>query len=295
MNILVTGSSGFIGAKLISSLNTSNYNVYASDLSNKHEHNNFISIEKNIHIISNMDVVVHLGAISETTYSNKKNIFDQNISNTINILNHLPKSCKLIFASSASVYGQMGHRNDQHVSHNDLSLYAKSKLFIDSMIENFFDDRKVISLRFFNVCSFFDEQYKKQPSPTFKFLKQLEENNRIYLFHGSENIYRDFIFIDDIIDVIKFFIDNNQLDIERKQKIIDVGSGIAVSFESIADALIDVLGRGEKSYINNPNSNLFYQKYTCADISILRSVGYSKKIPSIIDYIKLLKFYLSNK
>jgi ADP-L-glycero-D-manno-heptose 6-epimerase len=285
MKILITGSSGFIGAKLISSLEEY-YSVYTSDIINTYNHNNFVSLEESLSIIHNMDVIVHLGAVSETMCLDKTNIFDKNISYTIQMLNLLPKSCKLIFASSASVYGQIGFDNNEYIKYEDLSLYAKSKLFIDHIIKNFFDNKNVISLRFFNVCSFFDEKYKKQPSPTFRFIKQLKENKKIYLFNDSKNIYRDFIFIDDIIRILKFFITKPQ--IYQYQKVIDIGSGKPISFESIADSLINKFGYGEKIYTNNTTLDLYYQKYTCADIYSLKSLGYNQKIKSIIDYINLL-------
>jgi ADP-L-glycero-D-manno-heptose 6-epimerase len=285
MNILITGSSGFIGAKLIGSLGQ-DYNLYTSDIINRYNHHNFFTLEKSLSIIKNMDIVVHLGAVSETMCLDKGNIFDKNISYTVQILNLLPKSCKLIFASSASVYGQIGFNNNEYIKYDDLSLYAKSKLLIDHIINNFFNDREVISLRFFNVCSFFDEEYKKQPSPTFRFLKQLKENKKIYLFNNSKNIYRDFIFIDDIINILKFFITKFQ--VYQDQKNIDIGSGSAISFESIADKLISKFGYGEKIYMNNTGSDFYYQKYTCADTSILRSLGYNQKIQSIINYIDLI-------
>jgi ADP-L-glycero-D-manno-heptose 6-epimerase len=69
--------------------------------------------------------------------------------------------------------------------------------------------------------------------------------------------------------------------------IFNIGSGIPVSFEQIADELINKIGYGKKIYIDKPN-NLTnnYQEYTCANIEKLRKYGYKQNIPSIIEYIK---------
>jgi ADP-L-glycero-D-manno-heptose 6-epimerase len=111
-------------------------------------------------------------------------------------------------------------------------------------------------------------------------------NGKIRLFNGSDNIYRDFIYIYDIISIIDYFFLNTQ-----HNGIVNVGSSDPVSFESIADAMINRIGYGNKEYIDKPNmTNCSYQNFTKSDNTKLISMGYNKKIPSILEYINTYEF-----
>ena len=140
-------------------------------------------------------------------------------------------------------------------------------------------------MRFFNVCSFDQEAHKSQPSPTYKFSRELRDFNTISLFKNSDQIFRDFIYIDDVLQIIKFFMEE-----KVESNIVNVGTSKPVSFEQIADKMIESAGCGNKIYIDKPkNLTTNYQNYTQAHIHKLKTAGYDKKIPSILDYIE--KYY----
>ena len=283
-NILITGCNGFIGSKLFKYLVDQNkYNIFGSDYVDNYiqyyTHQDLAYIKG----VEDMDIIIHLGAISSTNASNKSEIFKKNIFDTFNLINNAKKA-KIIYASSASVYGSSewidGFSELSRLK--PYSLYAKSKSIIDETVMAYLNDRKIIGLRFFNVCSFDAEEHKPQPSPTFKFLKQLKETNEIKLFHGSDKIYRDFIYIDDVINIINFFIEK---EINRSY-IVNVGTSIPISFEEIADKIIEKMQFGKKVYIPRPDDlSLSYQEFTKAKIDLLKNLGYTKEIPSIIERI----------
>lgn len=282
--VLITGSSGFIGSAIFTSLrNNKKYDIYLSDFNDMHNFSKFLLPDETIKIINQMDLVIHMGAISETNASDPGAVFDLNIAKSIEIFNNIKPDAKIIYASSASVYGNANESiPEDSDKENPISLYAHSKLLLDNIVKKFLLHRNIIGLRFFNVCSFNEESRKKQPSPTYAFLKQMLVDKEIKLFHGSSNIYRDFIYINDVIDIINFFILNNQ----HMSGIYNVGTGNSVSFEEIADKIIKVFGYGNKKYIDRPeNLTNGYQEFTKANIDKLKSVGYYKKIPTILEYI----------
>lgn len=274
--ILITGSYGFIGSCLFREL-SSNHEL---DITSVDKHN----IKDVLYDIYKYDTIVHMGAISETNSSDSNEIYNCNIDYTLHILKNCKPNAKIIYASSASVYGNNHYASEDIKLNMPSSKYSQSKLIIDNIVENFFSNNKIIGLRFFNVCSFHDENNKKQPSPTFTFAKSLKDTKTIKLFNGSKNIFRDFIFIDDVLKIIQFFMFNHNT---TQSHIFNVGSGIATSFEDIADCFINTLGYGKKVYIDKPtNLTNNYQTYTCANIEKLRNAGYSLNIPSILEYIK---------
>ena len=278
--VLITGAKGFIGSCLLDYLVPTEYDIVRYD-----KLNSLVEYPW----LKDLDAVIHLGARSSTNNINTDDVFNNNLLFSIDLINKLPKHCKLIYASSASVYGNQPRHavTEEKKYENCDSLYSQSKLIFDDIVRTFFADRQFIGLRFFNVCSFNSELHKTQPSPTYTFLNELKVSNTIKLFYGSDNVFRDFIYVEDVIRIIEFFL---LQDIERAD-VFNVGSGIPISFEQVADAMInkfnDFTGSiAKKKYIDRPqNMTTNYQEYTHADISKLRQAGYKSNIPTILDYI----------
>lgn len=280
--ILITGTKGFIASCLLERLkkDTSDLEIDSYDINSSS-----LRIRDQSLDIHKYDTIIHFGAISETNAKSHSELLEYNILDSLDIFKLANPECRIIYASSASVYGEHTSPVTEEVIYEiGTSLYAKSKKTIDDIVRYFLYDRNITGLRFFNVCSFDREKHKKQPSPTYSFSHQLDKEKKIVLFHNSDSILRDFIFIEDVLDIIIFFIfeyvPNN------KSNIFNIGTGIPVSFENIADALIEKRGFGKKEYIEKPKTLTDnYQQYTCANINKLRSVGYHNNIPSILEYI----------
>ena len=273
--ILITGHMGFIGSCFLKSLSDT-YEIITSDYKGGDY------CPDNLPDLSDVDIVVHMGAMSSTNSTDREEVFTRNIMSTLNIIEKA-NNAKIIYASSASTYGSINAKRSESDKLQPESLYAKSKAVIDDIVLKYLPYRKIVGLRFFNVCSFSFEGHKTQPSPTYSFYKQLNETGQIKLFNGSDNIFRDFIYIEDVVKIMHYFIDNQV----NGSVVVNVGTGKPVSFEQIADKMIEKLGFGEKVYIDRPSDILnSYQTYTEADLKYLRTLGYDNKIPTILDYIE---------
>lgn len=129
MNILITGSKGFIGSRLIEALRGKGRRVYGIDVEQDIEKLNVSPFRRRF------DVVVHCAAQTSVTLSMDYPMIDAktNILGTINLLKLFPKS-KFIFLSSSAVYGEgPNHREDGPV--NPKSPYAISKLAAENYIK----------------------------------------------------------------------------------------------------------------------------------------------------------------
>jgi ADP-L-glycero-D-manno-heptose 6-epimerase len=71
------------------------------------------------------------------------------------------------------------------------------------------------------------------------------------------------------------------------QAVVNAGTGDARTFNSVADALMQVHGPSKIDYIPFPGDlNDRYQNYTQADLTSLRATGYTAAFTSLEDGVK---------
>jgi ADP-L-glycero-D-manno-heptose 6-epimerase len=125
------------------------------------------------------------------------------------------------------------------------------------------------ALRFFNVISDgeFEQHKGGMKSPTAWMKDQLDTFNQIYLFDGSDNVKRDFIHVDAVIEMALDIMPPN-IDGFTTQGIFNIGTGESKSFKDVAEAMIDNNKAGKIEYVPMPEKVAKgYQQYTCADMS----------------------------
>lgn len=289
MRVVVTGAAGFIGSNLARHFASLNHEVLAIDCFNsgeKFSNGNFkafgsyqnlldyggdllygdICDEKIIKKIEHFapHAIYHEAAISDTTVSEQNAIMMVNINAFKELLIAAKKiGAKLVYASSAAVYGDA--KSPQKVWHSESpkNAYGFSKLMMDKIARNWCCEHKkasVVGLRYFNAYGA-GEYYKgRTASMVLQFGLQLLQNGSAKLFEGSNQIYRDFVYIKDIIRA-------NELALAARNGVYNVGTATPRSFEDIVDILGRELGvEAKKEYIPNPYKSA-YQFHTQADLS----------------------------
>lgn len=205
-----------------------------------------------------IDLILHQGAISSTTEKNIFTIHHNNVAFTLHLFAHaIEHQIPVKYASSASVYGNQ--TKDLKII-NPLNYYAISKLQIDYFVLDNIDKFKSIQgFRYFNVYGSGEDQKGDQASPISKFTQQIRDTGKLKLFEGSDKFYRDFVYVKDVVDVA--------LNNECASGIYDIGTGIPVSFQEVAEFVAKKEG-GEIELVPFPDHlKGKYQTYTCADTS----------------------------
>jgi len=263
--ILVTGGAGFIGSHIVDKLMEKEFEVTVLDnldtghMANLESHQgkaNFHFRKGDIRdfnlvreILKDVDTVFHEAALASVTLSVQNPILSNDI-NTTGTLNLLKASSDLgvkqfIFASSAAVYGDaITPEKREDMSTNPKSPYGISKLAAENYVKIFHKlyGLKTVTLRYFNVYGprqRFDLQCAYGGVVTI-FTNRLLRNLPPIIFGDGEQT-RDFVYIGDVVEA-------NMLALERKNaagEAFNIGTGLNVSVNQIAETLKDVLNKRE--------------------------------------------------
>jgi UDP-glucose 4-epimerase len=266
--LVVTGSSGFVGEKLVLYAISKGYEVIGIDLKKSERlvcrqleldlaaENFFDEIPKNSRII-------HLASLSTdgACRENPQLAIDANLRGTALVLDNSIKSkaAQLIFASSEWVYPELtkivaqSEQDDLKLTSLN-SLYAMTKLFGESLIRV---DSKVpyTILRFGIVYGPRFPPGSAAESIAWKIYR--DEEVKI----GSKNTSRRFIHVDDLINGILKCIEIGPSNLN--QKIINLSGSKLISLNDVVDMTNKILGKsnqitenGGSPSIRNPVSDL---------------------------------------
>ena len=243
--IIVTGSKGFIGQNFLKALKDKEIKEV--------EKNDSWHFRQTFNDWNKVELILHQGAISHTTSTNLKALQHFNVEFSQWILQQAIKyQIPIKYASSASVYGHT------LTDMNPLNYYAISKLTVDYWIQDHIDEFSFIqAFRYFNVYGEGEENKGDQASPVHKFTKQVKETGTLKLFEGSQSFSRDFICVDDVVDIV--------LNNDKPSGIYDLGTSNPISFQEVGELIANKY-EGEIEYIPFPlHLNNKYQRYTCAE------------------------------
>lgn len=233
----------------------------------------------------NFDVIYHLAAISDTTAEEQNLILETNLNSFHDIIGlAIAHNAKLIYASSAATYGSA--KAPQIVGVEcPLNVYGYSKLMMDHLaIEYCQKGLNIIGLRFFNVYGAREFFKGKSASTVLQFGLQFLQGKSPKLFKGSSEIYRDFVYIKDVLNCC---ILAGEKDVSG---VYNVGTGIARTFEDVYHTVRKNLKLNlAPDYIENKFTKQ-YQFFTQADITLtIKELGYDPEFSledGVKDYIE---------
>ena len=329
MKVFVTGSSGFIGFHLSKKLLEKGHSVKGFDSMNKYYD---VKIKKarlkilkkykkfsftknkleNKKILTDSilrfkpTVIIHLAAQAGVRYSieNPKAYMDSNITGTYNIIELARKiNIKhLLIASSSSVYGANKKLPFTEIDKTEtqLSLYAATKKSTESIAHSYSNIWRVpiTMLRFFTVYG----PWGRPDMALFKFTKGIINKKKIDIYNNGK-MYRDFTFIDDIVNGITALINKapnlNQLGKIRNDslspvapfRILNIGNTKKVFLLDFINELEKQLGKKAiRNYMKMQKGDV---KITVSNTSLLRKItNYNPKTNYKTGIKKFLEWYL---
>ncbi|RJS94696.1 ADP-glyceromanno-heptose 6-epimerase [Salinisphaera sp. Q1T1-3] len=308
--IIVTGAAGFIGSNLVAGLNARGITdiMAVDDFADGHKCINLADLDFFDYLeyddlaarmdageyFGDIDAIFHQGACSDTTEWDGRYVMARNFTYSKCLhrwagVHGVP----FIYASSASVYGMGPQFIESRSAERPLNMYAFSKFAFDQYVRARPSSSPVAGLRYFNVYGPREGHKGKMASVARHFSAQIAETGECRLFRGSHGYgdgeqRRDFIHVDDVVAVNLWLLDNPHV-----SGVFNCGTGRSQTFNEVADAVIAWHGRGEKRYIDFPDSLVgAYQSYTEADMGALRAAGYDRAfmdvqtgVPRYLDWL----------
>lgn len=248
MNLLITGIAGFIGSKIALAAIQQGHAVFGvDDLSNGKSINipnqcEFLQYDlankqiKN-YLPKNIDIILHLAGQSsgEISFDDPINDLQKNVISTLNLIEYgiEIKAKKIIYASSMSVYGSTADRaiNEQEQC-QPLSCYGVGKLAAENYLKIYQHQLPFVIFRMFNVYGPGQDLHNLRQGMVSIYLAYANKSKHIPV-KGSLNRFRDFIFIDDVVDVWLRSLDNQSIN----NKIFNLGTGVKTTVASLLEQI----------------------------------------------------------
>ena len=242
MDILLTGSGGFIGKNLKSFLQDK-YNLltprsYELDLIDAKAVKEFFDN-------NNVDFIIHCGTVGGARgIADKDTTVEDNLAMVDNLLNYKRDDVRMILFGSGAMYGKS--RNLHKVKEEEIGkfipedLYGKSKMLIAEKIKNRDD---VLCLNIF-ACYGYGEKENRFPSYA---IYRVLEGKTIEI---NQNCIFDYLFVEDMQRIVYYFIENKPND-----NIINITPSESISLYDIAK----IVSEGKVDItIKNPTMNNEY-------------------------------------
>lgn len=295
MKVWVTGGAGFIGSCLALELEAQGHEVGVID--------NFFSgapqnlatfkgpilnqnIADSLCIDFPVEVIFHQAALTDPRFADDSEMVRQNVQGFKNVLElALSKNAKLIYASTAGLYGNgpVPMQEDQPIQ--CVTAYGRSKWQMDEMALANLERLHVVGLRYFNVFGPHEAHKGRPASMVYHLWKQMTEGKRPRIFKWGEHI-RDFIYVKDAVRA-------NFCALTGKPGIYNVGTGVGTSFNQLVGFLNEALGTDlEPDYFDMPFDGETYQNHTLASTAKAEKfLGFKAQWStrdSVKDYVKFL-------
>ena len=307
MKVVVTGAAGMIGSNIVQGLNAIGIDdvIAVDNLTNGPKYRNLLGAKISDYFdktdfyarfarreFGRVDAVLHQGACSDTMQHDGRYMLDTNYRCSKDLLDACQdQGTRLLYASSAATYGGSASFREEPPFEQPLNVYGYSKLLFDNVVRRMLPTAtsQVAGFRYFNVYGPREQHKGRMASVAFHHFNQFREHGKVKLFgeyggYGPGMQSRDFVFVDDVVAVNLWFLQN-----PGQSGIFNLGSGRAQPFNDVAVAtvnaartlkgeaplpLAELVSRALVEYIPFPEALVGkYQCFTQADLTRLRATG----------------------
>ncbi|MDQ7062677.1 MAG: NAD-dependent epimerase/dehydratase family protein [candidate division KSB1 bacterium] len=280
--ILITGGAGFIGSHLVDALLNEPVReivIFDNFVRGRYENIQHALIDRRVNLIeaditdlaeltkaiASADLVVHLAALWLLECIEKPaEALQVNVTGTFNVADACRKAGvqKLIFASSASVYGN-AHSTPMNEAHPlmNRTFYGATKIAGEQILKAFNEmyGLNYLALRFFNVYGPRQDYRGAYTSVIMKILDSIDRNEPPLIYGDGSQAY-DFIYVKDVAQAII-----RALKADVCDEAINVATGIKTSINELTELLLGLTGSPVKPRYKSASQIFVTDRVGCTE------------------------------
>lgn len=256
--ILLIGSTGYVGRKLKTKI-SKKYSLICPkrnlgfDIRKKKELKKYLT--------DKVDIIINLSGQQNLKHGEMTSVINIGNNNILELAKKIKKNITLIYISTSLVYGFSKRNLKEFSNKNPLNQYEKLKYNMEKKYIN--SNKDYLILRLCNIYG-----GKKKFGIIQLILNSIKKKN--FFYFDNINTFKNFIFIDDVVNIIETLIDKN-----IKNKVLNVGYQ-NISFRDLSNIFL--------KYTNN--CTRFYNK----DISLKKTLSQKIDNRMIKNIMKNYKF-----
>ena len=247
--IVVTGGAGLVGSHLADHLSKANEVIVADDLSkgtrSRVPHKTtFVEADMTNPdevasvITSDVDIVFHLAAYTDTNFAEPRRLFEENSDMTYNILEQAAAVGVdgVAFTSSSTVYGEAPRpTSEDYAPLEPISVYGASKLADEGLLSTYAhtESLTVWCFRFANIVG-----PKQRGNVIPDFIQKLLEDPETLTILGDGRQEKSYLYVTECVDAICYVVEHT----DDPMNIYNIGTETTTSVTKIADIVSDVMG-----------------------------------------------------
>lgn len=283
MKLIITGTSGFIGARLLVSARGAYGDRVTAFTSRQTEGSHIVYNEEpdfglsatQLAVVEEAEILIHAGAFTPKSGAEANDVTycNSNITFTKKLLD-LPfrNLKKIVFLSTIDVYANVDVPISEKTPTIPASLYGMSKLYCERMV-SLYARGKGISQQLLRIGHIFGPGEEKYSKVIPKAIQAIVDGKDVELW-GEGRELRSFLYIDDVVAaVIK------AAKLQDEPGIVNVVGGNAIAIGDLLEMLIEIGGRGNgiirREFSGSPRDLVFdstkFKRYLLAEETDFRT------------------------
>jgi UDP-glucose 4-epimerase len=248
--VLITGGAGLVGSHLATALHYDGATVRVADDLSKGERERLpddISFSKadltdrdavNQIITSDLDIVFHLAAYTDTNFDDDRTLFEENTEMTYNLLEAMRDEDveHFAFTSSSTVYGEAPRPTpEDYAPLEPISIYGSAKLADEALISTYAHSYGIQSwvLRFANIVGPY-----QRGNVIPDFIQKLVSDPGELEILGDGRQEKSYMYVSECVSAIRYVVEHAN----EPLNIYNLGTQTTISVTDIADIVSDELG-----------------------------------------------------
>ncbi len=248
--VLITGGAGLVGSHLAGMLHDAGATVRVADDLSKGERERVpdpvtftkadLTDRDDVEqvITSDLDMVFHLAAYTDTNYDDDRKLFEENTEMTYNLLEAMRDADveQFAFTSSSTVYGEAQRPTpEDYAPLEPISIYGSSKLADEGLISTYAHSYGIQSwvFRFANIVGPY-----QRGNVVPDFIEKLTDDPAELEILGDGRQEKSYMYVDECVSAIKYVVEHA----DEPLNIYNLGTKTTTSVTDIADIVSDELG-----------------------------------------------------